>query len=311
MIIFCVGVLVGFAQWQRHRERNDKTPLVRTRIFGNGTFVTGFSTDALQSVTLAGILFVLPLFMQQILGFDALGAGVALLPLSIAVFAVSMITPGRGRYINAKYLVMVGAATMAAGIFWLAAIVSASMSGWDFALPLVVFGIGTGLLLAQVPNLTLSSLQPDESDEGSGVQNAAKETGTSLGTAVIGSVLLVTAFSSLVGGIVRDVGGNITDEEQHQLVVEFEDELEQATEAEQADVFEALDRVTPTPLSKIADDAAVDGMQNALAAVGAFVVLAFLPSTFLKRGKNEDDDNPAEDDPERIPRVAPTPERRT
>ena len=311
MVLFGVAVLVGFAQWQRHREHRDKTPLVRTRIFGNGTFVTGFSTDALQSVTLAGILFVLPLFMQQTLGFDPLGAGVALLPLSITVLAVSMVTPGWGRFIHAKYLVQAGAAIMAASIFWLASIISVTMSGWDFALPLVAFGIGTGLLLAQVPNLTLSSLEPDESEEGSGVQNAAKETGTSLGTAIIGSVLLVSTFSSLVGGIVRDVGADISDADQRQLVVEFEDQLAEATEAEQTEVFEVLDEVTPTSLETIADDAAVDGMQNALSVVAVFVILAFLAATWLPRGKNEDADNLASDDRERIPRLAPTPERGT
>lgn len=73
----------------------------------------------------------------------------------------------------------------------------------------MVFGTGTGLLLAQVPNLTLSSLRADETDEGSGVQNSAKETGSALGTAIIGSVMMVAAMTSLVAGVTRAEGSEL------------------------------------------------------------------------------------------------------
>ncbi len=223
------------------------------------------------------------------LGQSPLEAGVTLLPLSVSVLGVSLLTTSWGRYVHAKYLILIGAALMGVGILWSAVVVGAGMSAWDFALPLLVFGAGTGLLLAQVPNLTLSSVDPSEGPEASGVQNAAKETGTSLGTAIIGSVLLVATFSGVVSSLAAESGQQLDAAEREQITVEFEDLLESLDANQQKELYQQIDAEVDGRLGTIVTEAQVDAMRHALAAVGAFIAAAFLAATFLPRGKLEDD----------------------
>lgn len=309
LILIGIGFLVAFAHWQLHRERTGRTPLVHMRLFANGTFVAGFTTDALQSVTLAGLLFVMPLFLIQVLGFNALGAGIALLPASIAVLVVSMTTPGLGSRIMPKSLVLAGTVLMGAGLFWMIEVIAPDMSAWSLTLPLLLFGSGTGLLLAQVPNLTLSSVEEGLSEEASGVQNAAKETGSSLGVAVIGSVLMVATLTGVVQGVLEQQRTTVSDQERDELVIALEDTLDETTEDEQRRLIEEADRLTGGRIETIVTDARIEGLKQSLQAIGGFVVLAFLAATFLPSAKLEDARDPAQPGAGRIQRTTATPQR--
>lgn len=79
---------------------------------------------------------------------------------------------------------------MAVGVAGMIVVTKPGMGEWDLTVPPLVFGAGTGLLLAQVPNPTMSAVAVSMSDDAAGVQSSMKELGTSLGSAIIGSVLL-------------------------------------------------------------------------------------------------------------------------
>jgi len=309
MILIGVVALGLFAWRLASVKRSGKTPLVDPAIFSNVTFVAGFTTDALQSVTLAGLLFVMPLFLQQGLGLDALGAGIVLLPLSGAVLLVSLVTPSWSRWIHAKYLVLSGAALMGAGVSWLVAVIEPGMGEWDMTFPLIVFGLGTGLLLAQVPNLTMSSVAHDDSDDAAGVQNSTKELGTSLGTAVIGSVLIVSAMTGVVGGVAETQGIEFDPGTLDQIVIEYEDALDELTDQEKEEFFAELDVSIGGRLGEITEQARFDATRVSLIVLGVFVLFAFGAALFLPRGKLADKAHPPDTETNRFERRAPTPER--
>ncbi|MGI9585747.1 MAG: MFS transporter, partial [Acidimicrobiia bacterium] len=309
LIAFGIGVLCLFGWRLVATKRRGRTPLVEPGIFRLAKFVTGFSTDALQSVTLAGLLFVTPLFLQQTLGLDALGAGVVLLPLSASVLLVSLVTPNWSRWIHAKYLTIVGAAAMAAGVGGMMLVLEPGMNEWDLTIPLIIFGAGTGLLLAQVPNLTLSAVEEDLADDGSGVQNSTKELGTSLGTAVIGSVLLVSTMTGVVVGVSEARGEPVDAARLDQIVVDYEDALESASADEKKIFFEGLNISVGGQLDEITEKAQYDAMNSALVVLGIFVLLALVAALFLPRGKLADAKHPEDRDNQRFGKRAPYPER--
>lgn len=311
LLLLGVAVLVLFGWRLVTVARSGRTPLVDPSIFKVGRFVTGFGTDALQSVTLAGLLFVTPLFLQQTLGFDALGAGVVLLPLSGAVLLVSLVTPNWSRWIHAKYLVIAGAATMAAGVAALVAVIEPGMGEWDMTWPLVIFGIGTGLLLAQVPNLTMSAVGPDAADDAAGVQNSAKELGTSLGTAIIGSVLLVSTMTGVVAGVSDAQSASVAPKDLDRVVVEYEDALDELTANEKREFFVELDASVDGRLAAITERAQYDAMNAALLVLGVFVLLALIAALFLPKGRLADKKNPPNPEKQRYDKRAPYPERGT
>ncbi len=292
-------------------ERSGRTPLVDPAIFKVGRFVTGFTTDALQSVTLAGLLFVVPLFLQQTLGLDALGAGVVLLPLSVSVLGVSLVTPNWSRWIHAKYLIITGAATMALGVIGLMLVIEPGMNEWDLTIPLLIFGAGTGLLLAQVPNLTMSAVAPNAVDDAAGVQNSAKELGTSLGTAIIGSVLLVSTMTGVVAGVSAAHGAPVAPKDLDQVVVDYEDALDELSANEKREFFAELDESVDGKLTAITEQAQYDAMNAALLTLAVFVVLALIAAMFLPKGRLADKKNPPDAKKKRYEKRAPYPERGT
>ena len=234
-----------------------------------------------------------------------------LLPLSAAVLMVSLLTPNWSRWIHAKYLIVAGAGIMAAGVAALMAVIEPGMGEWDMTVPLVIFGIGTGLLLAQVPNLTMSAVAAGSTDDAAGVQNSAKELGTSLGTAVIGSVLLVSTMTGVVTGVSAARGEPIESGSIDQVVVEYEDALDELTTEQQKEFFVELDASVDGTLSEITEKARYDAMNAALLTLGVFVLLALVAALFLPKGKLADGKHPPDSAERRYDKRAPYPERGT
>ncbi len=311
-ILVAVGilVLVGFAHWQRHREATGATPLLRLDVLRNGAFVAGFVSDTFQSITLAGMLFALPLFLQSALGYDALGAGVIMLPLSASVLLVSMLTPGLGRTIAPRMLVLFGAAGMVLGALLLEGVAATDLDGWDLALPLLVFGAGTGLMLAQISNLTLGVVPSHRTTDATGVQNASKELGTALGTAVIGSIFLAGVYAGIAQDVLRETGEAVTPKARAEAVLQLEDFVaSQAPEEEKRRFIDQLDQEVGGQLDLVVQRADVDGMRNAMFGVSAFAFLAWLVATWLPKGRL---DRKGESKPGRISsRAGPVPQRGT
>lgn len=312
-VLFIAGfALLAVFWWRLVRvKRSGRTPLIEPAILKIGKFVAGFSTDALQSVTLAGLLFVAPLFLQQSLGLDALGAGVVLLPLSGAVLLVSLVTPNWSRWFHAKYLIVAGAAIMAAGVVGMIVVIEPGMGAWDMTIPLLVFGAGTGLLLGQVPNLTMSAVDASLSDDAAGVQNSVKELGTSLGTAIIGSVLLVSTMTGVVVGVGEARGEPVDVAHLDRIVVQYEDALDELTPQQQQAFYSELDASVGGRLDEITEKARFDAMNASLFVLGVFVLLALGAALFLPKGKLERGDEGPDDATQRFDRRAPYPERGT
>ncbi|MCP4363414.1 MAG: MFS transporter, partial [Chloroflexi bacterium] len=167
-----LSFLAAFIHWQMRRERNEQTPLVSMRVLGNGRFINGVSSNIFQSMVITGLLFVLPLYLQSAVGYSAFESGLAILPFSIATFLVSIGTSSWSERILPKLLIQAGIGLMVVGVFLLYRVVSLTVTIGQMAIPLGIFGVGMGLLMAHLVNLILSSVDANDSPEASGVNNA-------------------------------------------------------------------------------------------------------------------------------------------
>ena len=154
-----------------------------------------------QAFIIQGTFFVIPLYLQTVLGFDALKTGKTILPMSVAmfVFAIggSAIT---GRY-SPKLIVQRGVAAMLVGEAALLHFIGPELNGWGFGIGLALLGAGLGLLASQVGNVIMSSVDPSRGGEAGGLQGTSLNLGASLGVALVGSILiasLATTFSTEV-----------------------------------------------------------------------------------------------------------------
>jgi len=187
--IACLG---GLAWWLARRKRAGRRTLIDPDLFRSRGFRAGVSGQLLQQIALGGAMIVLPIYFQIVLEYEALDAGLALAPLSLSMFAASMAMSKRGQRYRPSSIITVGFALLVVGLGVLIPIVPRATSGWAFACPLVVAGIGLGLLVSQLNNFTLSPISEARVSEAAGVNSAGGSFGLSFGLALAGAVMLAT-----------------------------------------------------------------------------------------------------------------------
>ena len=147
-----------------------------------------------------------------------------------------------------------------------------------------------GLIMAQLVNLALSSVETRDTSEASGVNNALGELGNSLGTAVIGSMLLMLFFNGLVDQIVYRSDLELSYEERKALIVKLEDAPDLDTQAGQDSLIANLPENARDDLPRIIEDATVRAMQDTMLVILALMLLTLLVSTFLADRRIEQDE---------------------
>lgn len=282
-----VVVMVAFFNWGERRQRLGRLPLVRASLFGSGTFRVGLVVGALQMLATAALVFVIPVFLQSAAGFDAFHTGLALLPYSLSILVTSIAAGHAVRWIPSKYLVQVALCLMVCGLFYLAATIHAEITIRELLAPLILCGLGAGTAASQLPNLTLSAVRGREVGEASGVMESLNELAAGCGTAIIGSILLVSTYTGIIDGVLRAEGAQISVAERQQMILELEDAVTSFTPEEELEFIRQLPPETQTALEHVVPEADVRAMTNSLATVLLIVLAALLASAFLSRNPDQ------------------------
>jgi len=194
-------VLGCFRVWERRRERRDEEPLIHFALFRRHTLRGGLAMLLAQNLILMGIFFTIPLFLQVVQGLDALDTGVRMLPASVGLFVCALAGSVLAKRYPAKTLVRVGLGTVFVATLLLLDTIDATLDSADFLVAMGVLGAGMGLIVSQLGNVVQSAVGEADRSEAGGLQNTAAQLGSSLGTALLGAVVitgLIAAFSSNV-----------------------------------------------------------------------------------------------------------------
>ncbi len=194
-------ILSLFMMWEKRIERLGKTPLVSLHLFSNKQYVSSVTTTALFSLVQAGLIFSVPVFLQAVRGATPFETGLAMLPLSIMAFITAPIAGYLSHKIPPKVLVQIGLASFLVGYGVLYLVLNVNTVASDMVIPFGIMGLGMGMMMSSISNLALSAVSPEQSGEASGVNNTLRQIGSTLGTAVIGAVMLTTVSTSLTAGI--------------------------------------------------------------------------------------------------------------
>ncbi len=195
--LFAAGLLLLalFVSWQRHRERVGADPLVRLSLFSIPPLRSGVESFLLQNTVLLGVFFTLPLYLQIVLGFDALETGIRMLPISIAMFITSSCGPALTMRFSIRTVVRAGFVLLAVASFLMLETIRPQLDGPAFVVALTILGVGMGLIASQLGNAIQSAVGTADRGEAGGLQYTAQQLGSALGTALIGAIVI----SSLVG----------------------------------------------------------------------------------------------------------------
>ena len=193
--------LACFAAWQRRRERRNEDPLLHLDLLGIGPLRGGVGSLVAQNLILMGIFFSVPLYLQIVQGFDALETGVRMLPASVGLFVAALAGSRLATRHSPRTLVRTGLSVVFVSTVMLLAVIEPELDTASFLVAMGVLGTGMGLTVSQLGNVVQSAVSDSDRSEAGGLQNTAQQLGSSLGTALLGAVVitgLIAAFSASV-----------------------------------------------------------------------------------------------------------------
>ena len=189
--------LGALAWWLVRRKRAGRATLLDPDLFKAKLFRFGVTGQMLQQIGLGGTMIALPIYLQIVLEYSAMGAGLSIAPLSLSMFAVALAAGKMGGKRRPASLIRAGFALFTIGMVALEPIVPRATSGWYLAVPLMIAGSGLGLLVSQLNNYTLAPIAEERVSEAAGVNSAGGSFGLSFGLAFAGAILLAALSISV------------------------------------------------------------------------------------------------------------------
>ncbi|MEV4561727.1 MFS transporter [Kitasatospora sp. NPDC049285] len=284
------GALVyAFCRLERHRERRGLDPLVALDLFDNRPLRAGLITLFNQNTVLLGLFFVIPLYLQVVQGLDAFETGLRLLPVSVTMLAASMCGSLLLRLASPRTIVRIGLLVLLAATLWLIVAIGPQLKGASFAGAMALLGVGLGMLASQLGNTVQSSVQAGERSEAGGLQYTAQNLGSSLGTALIGAILIGALATSVTSEIESDprISAAVAD----QAATQVEAGVSFVPAAEVAAALAAQPSVPPAEAAVLVEnyqEAQIQGLKAAVLActgitAGALLFTRRLPSARVGR----------------------------
>jgi EmrB/QacA subfamily drug resistance transporter len=197
-------LLAGFVSWERRREERGLEPLVHLRLLSIRPLRGGVSMLLAQNLILMGIFFTIPLFLQVVQGLDALETGVRMLPASAGLLLAAIAGSALAKRFAPKPLVRVGLLIVLIAIVMLLSTIEPQLDNGSFLAAMGVLGIGMGLVVSQLGNVVQSAVGDEDRGEAGGLQNTAMQLGSSLGTALLGAIVITGLIAAFTANVADD-----------------------------------------------------------------------------------------------------------
>jgi LPXTG-motif cell wall-anchored protein len=192
LLLLGAVAMAALAWWLGRRKRQGKPALLDPELFRSKHFRLGISQQLLQQVALGGTMIALPIYLQMVLEYNAMLAGLSIAPLSLSMFGMALLAGRRAGKRRPSSIIRLGFLLLTAGMLLLIPLVPRADSGWYLFVPLVIAGSGLGLLVSQLNNYTLAPISEERVSEAAGVNSAGGSFGLSFGLAFAGAIMLAT-----------------------------------------------------------------------------------------------------------------------
>lgn len=197
-------LIVWFLDHQKNLMAKGKDPLLDVSVLKIPQLRSGLGVMLSQYLIVGAAFFVMPIYLQMIIGLDALQTGIRILPLSVSLILFSIIGSKLISRFTPKQITKLGQWALILGVGIIATIVDPQLKSIPLLIGMFVLGSGLGLLASQLGNINLGSVDKRHSSEVGGMQGTSQNLGQSLGTAIVGSILIM----SLTTGFTASITGN-------------------------------------------------------------------------------------------------------
>lgn len=270
-IIVGLILMIIFYLNQRNRINENQTPLVDITLFRDRGFSLANITRFIMNFTIGGVLFIIPVYVQSDLGANPLTTGLTLIPMSVAIFIMSSMAGILSKKIQPRYILAIGSLAAITGSVYLTLIFNPYTTIIDMIPGIFLLGVGMGIVFPHSANEIFSSARKDQQPDASGIMNTGINLGSSLGTAILGLIVILGGFTSVSvaadngqsGGIQENILGV------HELLVKFGNETPSYTD----------EKYVPVSNQK------VNTMKNAFNLITIVLLLSMIISLFIPRHK--------------------------
>jgi EmrB/QacA subfamily drug resistance transporter len=192
-----VVILAGFVAWERRRT----APLVPFSIFRLRTLRGANVVSVLVAMSLFSMFFFISLYMQQVLGYDALKAGLSYLPLALTIIVSAGVASALVTRIGFKITLIAGMVLVTIGLLWFAQVPPNGSYVSDLLGPMLVAAVGLGFAFVPVTIAAVTGIRPDQAGLASGLVNTSQQVGGALGLAILVAVANSTTSSQISDGV--------------------------------------------------------------------------------------------------------------
>ncbi|MEU6878297.1 MFS transporter [Streptomyces sp. NPDC046712] len=263
-----------FLRWEARLVKRGGEPLVHPAMLENKQLTGGLTMFFFQYLVQMGVFFVVPLYLSVALGLSALATGARILPLSLTLLAAAVLIPRFLPDVSPRRVVRLGVLALLAGAVILMAALDADAGAEIVTVPLLLIGLGMGAMASQLGAVTVSAVPDRQSAEVGGIQNAVTNLGSSIGTALAGSLMIAALTSSFLASVEQNAA--VPAEVKNKAAVELSSGIPFLSDAQ---LRTALDEAGTSPeVAEAALDAnaeaRLDGLRAALAILALASVLA-------------------------------------
>ena len=282
-LVLGLGVLLLAAFLLVQRMTQGKEPLVPFALFRDRNYSVTNWISGVLAIGMMGIFLPFTIYLQSVLGFTALKAGLAMAPASLISLFVAPVAGRMTDKIGGKYILMSGLILFGAGMGWLALVAHPNSTWPSFLAPLIVAGLGLGCIFAPLVTTAMRNIQPQLAGAASGVLNTVRQVGLVIGTAAVGALLQNRLVSSM-SGQAQARAGALPPQVRHQFVTQIHNSANNGIQVGAGQNGGSTHQIPGAPASLVAEIARIAHEVFTFAYVTAMKQTMILPVVLLGIG---------------------------
>ena len=197
IIILGIIILIGFGRFEIGRKRKGKVPLLDVELFKDTNLRVGTILMVLCYIIMGGGLFAISLYLQTVLKLNAFDTGLTTLPLTIGLLVFSMLAPKLSENKGHKKIMEIGSVMSIIGCLILSYQFRLNTSPLEFIPGMFLLGAGFGFIMALGVDIALNNIPKESQNNASGINSTGTSLGESMGTAIIGIILILGVFGGI------------------------------------------------------------------------------------------------------------------
>lgn len=275
VIILGVIALAVFALFEIKRKRKGKVPLLDMDLFKDKNLRVGSIIILLSYIVMGGGLFVVSLFMQTVLNLNAFNTGLTTLPLTVGLLIFAAIAPSLTEKLNHKSLMAIGSIIAIIGCVILSYQFKINTTMLNLMPGMFILGSGIGFIMALSTDIALINIPDENQNNASGITTTGQTLGESMGTAIIGVILILGVMGGIANGVdtyAPEYSGN---EQVHQDIFDYFEKVGNVDDIKSEN----------STVINIADTVIQDSMAFVMLVTAALMAIVFVLTFRLKDKK--------------------------